>query len=271
MKKISEIQEDINRLARNSASEKPVIAAFGLMNTGKSYLLNMLTEHVEQEYFKTADRRETSANKTFESQKYIYLDTPGLDANDQDDVVAKKGIIDADIILFVHQPQGELESIEIDFLKNLKEDFGKSAKNNIVIVISKIDKEASEKIEEIEAAIRKQCVEILNTSFEIFQVSNTFYKTGVHEKEQDIIEASNIHALARHIEKISPEILYARKGKRDASIEKISIELETLLQNFLNERELIEKELCNEFKDFNQQINQLESFLTESNRKFNQI
>lgn len=260
MKQIAEIQENVNRLMLSSASKKPVIAVFGLMNTGKSYLLNMLTEHVEQEYFKTADQRETSANKTFENQKYIYLDTPGLDANDQDDAIAQKGIVDADIVLFVHQPQGELESIEMDFLQNLKEDFGESTKDSIVIVISKIDKESQEKIDVIEKAIKNQCQEVLGFPLEIFQVSNTFYKEGIHQKQQVIIEASHVDALAKHIEEISLRVLDTRKEKRSVAIDQISIDVDKLLQKLLNERNLIEKNLCYEFKEFNQQVNQLESF-----------
>ena len=66
MKKILAIE---NRLANivlvaNSTPSKPVIAVCGLMNAGKSYLLNMLTQQIDQEYFKTADQRETTTNKT---------------------------------------------------------------------------------------------------------------------------------------------------------------------------------------------------------------
>ena len=74
MKKILAIE---NRLANivlvaNSTPSKPVIAVCGLMNAGKSYLLNMLTQQIDQEYFKTADQRETTTNKTLETEQYIY-------------------------------------------------------------------------------------------------------------------------------------------------------------------------------------------------------
>ena len=82
MKKILDLKNRSEQLALSaySAPNKPLIAVCGLMNTGKSYLLNMLTQHIDQEYFKTADQRETAANKTLETEQYIYLDTPGLDA-----------------------------------------------------------------------------------------------------------------------------------------------------------------------------------------------
>ena len=65
MKKILDIK---NRsasiaLAAHSTPSKPVIAVCGLMNAGKSYLLNMLTQQIDQEYFKTADQREKIDNQ----------------------------------------------------------------------------------------------------------------------------------------------------------------------------------------------------------------
>lgn len=40
------------------------------MNAGKSYLLNMLTRHIDRGYFRTADQRETIINKTLETEQY---------------------------------------------------------------------------------------------------------------------------------------------------------------------------------------------------------
>ena len=93
----------------NDQEQKPVVAVWGLMNAGKSYLLNMLTDHFGEEYFKTNDFRETAEIKKYESNQIIYLDTPGLDANEADNLEAIRGVARADVVLFVHQPQGELE------------------------------------------------------------------------------------------------------------------------------------------------------------------
>ena len=129
MNKIFDLKNRSEQLALGvySAPKKPVIAVCGLMNAGKSYLLNMLTQHIDQEYFKTADQRETTENNKLETEQYIYLDTPGLDANTQDDAIVQPGIAEADFVLFVHQPQGELDPCELAFLRQLKDRFGKSA------------------------------------------------------------------------------------------------------------------------------------------------
>ena len=95
-------QDFLNQKVNDS---KPIIVTWGLMNAGKSYLLNMLTQHIDKEFFKTNDFRETAIISSYETDQYVYLDTPGLDANAQDNLEALKGVKKADIVLFVHQLQ----------------------------------------------------------------------------------------------------------------------------------------------------------------------
>lgn len=258
-------------LGAYSAPGKPVIAVCGLMNAGKSYLLNMLTQNIDQEYFKTADQRETTANKTLETEQYIYLDTPGLDANTQDDAIAQQGIAEADIVLFVHQPQGELDPRELDFLHQLKDSFGKSAKHSVVIVISKIDKEPASKIDAIDEEIQKQCQENLGSVFTTFQVSNTRYKTGISQQKNGLIQASHIDALQQHLKKAAPKIRQARRYKLAASIEALLTEIDTLTQELRDEKTAIQKEVSEQFSHFNAQMEQLQAFLSESASQFKKI
>lgn len=273
MKKTFDLKNRSEQLALSAYStpSKPIIAVCGLMNAGKSYLLNMLTQHIEQEYFKTADQRETTANKKLETQHYIYLDTPGLDANTQDDALAHQGIDEADIVLFVHQPQGELDASELAFLHQLKGRLGKSAKHSIAIVISKIDKESSAKIDAIDKEIQKQCQEKLGTVFSTFQISNTRYKTGISQQKNVLVQASHIDTLLQHLKKITPKIHQSRQNKLAASIEVLRAEIDTLIQELGNEKTLIRKNINEQFSHFNTQMEQLQAFLSESASNFKKI
>lgn len=271
MKKVTKIKNQYEQLICNRPPEKPVIAVCGLMNAGKSYLLNMLTQHIEHEYFKTADQRETTINKRLETEHYIYLDTPGLDANTQDDALAHQGIGEADIVLFVHQPQGELDASELNFLRQLKSRFGKYAKHSIIIVISKIDKEPAAKIDAIDKEIQKQCQENLGAVFSTFQVSNTRYKVGISQKKNGLVQASHIDGLLQHLEKITPKIYQARQSKMTASIEALVAEIDTLIQDFRDEKNLIQRHISEQFSSFNMQMEQLQSFLSESVSNFKKI
>ena len=103
---LDQLEQRLAQLKQRSKQKKPVVAVCGLMNAGKSFLLNMLSQHFDREHFKTADQRETAEIKRLETNDFIYLDTPGLDANNTDDLLAKQGIGSADIVLYVHQPRG---------------------------------------------------------------------------------------------------------------------------------------------------------------------
>lgn len=211
---------------------KPIVAVWGLMNAGKSSLLNMLTEHIDSEYFKTNDFRETTEVKVFETETCIFLDTPGLDANSQDDIEALKGIKQANIVLFVHQLQGELEKVEIDFLKNVRDSFGEFANQNIVIVLAKVDKESPEKVNAIQDKILEQCQEMLGFTPQCFQISNTRYRKGVSEKKDGLIKHSHMNELKSYITSILKDshlvTLARQKHERDEIISQLRQQLEII-------------------------------------------
>jgi tRNA U34 5-carboxymethylaminomethyl modifying GTPase MnmE/TrmE len=273
MKKILALKTRSDRLAQRAvaAPRKPTVAVCGLMNTGKSYLLNMLTQQIDQEYFKTADQRETTINKTLETEQFIYLDTPGLDANTQDDAVAQQGIAEADLVLFVHQPQGELDPSEMAFLRQLKDNFGESAVHSVTLVISKIDKEPAAKIDAIANEIQKQCEEKLGTTFTTFQVSNTRYKTGVSQHKNGLIQASHIDALVQHLQSTIPRIQKARQHKLAAGIAALTADVDVLMQELRDEKIAIQQDIDEQFFPFNAQMKSLQVFLSDSATQFKQI
>lgn len=57
-------------LQEASCSPKPIIAAWGLVKAGKSSLLNMLSGHIEDEFFKTGVVRTTRLNQQLETEHY---------------------------------------------------------------------------------------------------------------------------------------------------------------------------------------------------------
>lgn len=273
MEKVFALKNRSEQLALSTftAPPKPIVAVCGLMNAGKSYLLNMLSQHIEQEFFKTADQRETTTNKKLETDNYIYLDTPGLDANCQDDAMAHQGIDDADIVLFVHQPQGELDPSEMDFLLELKNRFGASAKHCVAIVISKIDKESPEKIEAIRQAIQQQCQAHLGIELPIFQISNTRYQTGMSQKKDGLVQASHIDALLQHLASLQPIVTQTRQVKLTTTLDALLLEIEAVEQELQTEKSCIQQDIAQRFAPFNQQMDQLNTFLKESIANYKKI
>ncbi len=245
----------------DSNNTKPIIAVWGLMNAGKSYLLNMLTDHVSEDYFKTNDIRETAEIKIYEDDEFIFIDTPGLDANEGDDLEAHKGVKEADIVLFVHQPQGALEKNEIEFLSMLKKRYGENADTSIILVLSKIDREPREKIELIQSEVLRQCEEIIDISPQCFTVSGIRYKKGIVDHNTNFVTASHVGELKHYLLDNTYDVESIRKNKKIAEttqmIEEITFALSTLVTDAHN----LNRDICERFKSFDEDMAQFSSWL----------
>ena len=255
----------------SSKKTKPVVVAWGLMNAGKSYLLNMLTQHIESEFFKTNDFRETAQIKTFESTDFIYIDTPGLDASTSDDSVALVGVEKADIVLFVHQIQGELEAIEINFLEGVVKSFGQYANDNIIIVLSKIDKESKEKVEAIRAKVLEQCQEYLGFRPKCITVSNTRYKQGSTKQQKKLMEHSNVEnlyaELQTKVESISKVRQERQVQEKQQLIEKLMKQKKCIESSLMQHEKIINK-LNKDAKSFNSDMESLIGFIKETSEEY---
>jgi len=225
-------QDFLNQSLR---SEKPVIVTWGLMNAGKSSLLNMLTQHIEQEFFKTNDFRETTEVSAYEGDQYIYLDTPGLDANTADNLEALKGIKKADIVLFVHQLQGELEANEVEFLKEVRTSFGQYAEKNIILILSKVDKEDRSKVDQIQKRVLEQCEQYLGFQPQCFQISNKLYQQGIQKHKDGLVRHSHIEDLKQSINSIVSNTQVVRQ-------ERLNQEKALLLKKLTEQKTKIEAE-----------------------------
>lgn len=253
--------------ADNEESSKPVVVAWGLMNAGKSYLLNMLTEHIDSEYFKTNDFRETAEVKKFETDDFIFLDTPGLDASTEDNLMAMQGVGKADIVLFVHQLQGELEAVEIEFLQNLVNSFGEYASDNIIIVLSKVDKEEEQKVEDIRDKVLQQCEIYIGFKPKCIAVSNTVYKAGAAKNIEGLIKVSNIDRLHKLLQGLSESVQSVRAERqlqqRQQLIKQLEDEkkqLEQVLNKYTDKASNIEAHV----KGFNSTMKKLKRFMIDT-------
>ena len=269
--KLNNIRVAMRGIETGQHAPKPVIAACGLMNAGKSYLLNMLTRHFEQEFFRTADIRETVENAQFESDRYIYLDTPGLDANEQDDEHAWSGLQQADVVLFVHQPQGELEAVEADFLRALAAARGSDAGASILVVLSKTDKHTPQNLDAIEARIRQQCAAHLGFEPQVFRVSGKRYRNGLVEDERALVAASGMDALIAQIGTVAATVQAIRARKTLAETQAL---LEAVVQaehRIKARRKRLRSEVIDAFAAFNGEVGKLRAFLDDAASTYTHI
>jgi len=86
-----------------------------------------------------------------------------------------------------------------------------------------------------------------------------------------LVQASHIDALVQHLEKVTPKVHQARQNKMTENIEALMIEIETLVQELRDEKAVLQKDISERFADFNVQMEQLQTFLSESVSIFKKI
>lgn len=251
---VQNYEDKLNQII--SDSDKFYLVNAGRMNHGKSSLLNSLTGKID-DFFEVQDRRTTVKNKEYEYGKNIYfIDTPGLNANDNDDQEAIKAYKKANIILFVHNLSvGDIRKEEVRDIKTIISCF-----NNIDNLVDKFvlvltGKDAIQSKDDLNNIKNKVLLDIKNetelTGFKVFTVSNTTYKNGLKNNKSKLIEHSGIKLLHEYIDSF---IMASNSEIQDRICERIDLETGKiiyklqLLKDERNKKLMKEKKVINEFK-----------------------
>jgi tRNA U34 5-carboxymethylaminomethyl modifying GTPase MnmE/TrmE len=174
------------------------IVVCGLMNAGKSALLNALTGNLDKEVFVTKAVRSTTVLQTLVHEGVTYVDTPGIDANDEDDLQAWRGLATADIILFAHNfGTGTLETVEVEFLRELKSR-RPDVEANLLVVLTHAENASEQRQDRLDAigAILSSVFDSLSV---LIPTSFTTYRKGVLEEKPALIKHSGISLLQHHL------------------------------------------------------------------------
>lgn len=186
---------------------KLFIVNAGRMNHGKSSLFNAL---LGREEFAVKDIRCTKENKEVLWEDNLFLiDTPGLDATDEDDTVAFDAYRKSACIIFVHKTSiGELHKSELDTVKQLMELFPSREKflaGFCLVLTCKEEYEDEERdkiVDKIRQEMENHCAVKLSEE-QIFTVSNTTYFEAIQEADVEnrriLMEYSGIPDLKQYI------------------------------------------------------------------------
>ncbi|EJG1634280.1 GTPase [Vibrio parahaemolyticus] len=191
-KNLAILREQLNR-----QDMKVNVVVYGSYNVGKSSLLNSLTEQLENEFFLTNDVPETRTNKVYEKDSVRFIDTPGLDVNDEDTEQAESGAFQGDIIIFVHKlTAGSIQQQDLDAMQKIYYEHGDP--NSVLFVVT--SSELMKPHDTIVRELTQQVGEFLSPNVDISFVSNKFYKRGVVEDKAKFVEISNINQLQQTLE-----------------------------------------------------------------------
>jgi len=227
--------------------DKINIIAVGLLKAGKSTLMNCLTGNSKDEYFKTGVIRETLKNKSYEIGNIVYTDTPGLDAELNDELEAESSLLTADLVLFVHNiNDGELDEPEINYMNMVSNSCESSDEfiKKTVFVLTNLDKKdygTRNDSFEIVNRLKEQVVSLFSNYPDVISVSSTRYLKGVNETKRVFEERSNFYKLHDILNTKKAITLKEKKGaiKRQITIRN-EILLKSLKQHLANKNEILE-------------------------------
>lgn len=275
-------KEDISSLEaiQESLNENQItVTCIGLYNHGKSTLLNVLIKDFEFKTFKTADARETSVNKTVAYGGINYIDTPGLNANKQDDNQVLEVIKNSDITLFVHNvTTGEFSKVEIEFLESIKKYWENPQifLDRTIFVLSRIDgANSKEDVKNTQDKMQKQIQDIFHSYSFFISLSAEDYKDGIVNKEDELITQGNVQELEKGIEALSEKSRQAIQKTKQERLNRKYRELIGKLENRMNSNQETLMKFINEQEkrniEFQSDINKIEATLKSKYAQLNNL
>ena len=217
----------------DTTQDEPVrVATMGLVNSGKSSLLNALMG--QHELFPTGDARKTAQIQVERVDHYAYVDTPGLDALAQDEATAREQLGDVDVILFAHAATlGGLDVPERAALALVEKIFpsGDERTLRFVPALTMIDRiPVPEDLEAVRRKFAAECREALGVTPVLFKVSARRFMKGVAEERPRLRDLSGVPTLSGHLAEATTSMLAFRERDLVRRAERVLAEIdETLL------------------------------------------
>ena len=209
-----------------SAHKLPKITCAGIYNSGKSSVLNALTD---SDHFAVGDIPTTASIDEYEHNGFLYVDTPGLNANNFDNETAQKAFKDADVILFVtNMLSGGLSAAEADYLKKLAEILGgtDNLKEQTIFAMSNLHQVSKDSVDEIINEHSKSIESTLGFKpKKIISFDSVTYWEGKRSGSDQLISASGLNNLKAEI--ISVENNVSKQSNEIAAV-RLSAKASTL-------------------------------------------
>jgi len=250
-KYISYNELDSIKILKKAIKESTIlVTCMGLYNHGKSTLLNTLIKDFEHKTFKTADVRETAENKKIIYGDITFVDTPGLNAKENDNKRVFDAVKESDINLFVHNVStGEFTKVEVEFLYNIKKHWNdpKEFIERTLFVLTRTDTASEDDITTTQQRMIQQIQEIFGVSANFIALSAKSYTKGMLENKKLLVKKSNVeeleNALATLKDSYKASIVKTKKERLDRLYDDLIKKLSSKVQTNKLEIAQIKKEL----------------------------
>lgn len=228
----------------------------GMVSSGKSSLYNALINSSE-EFFPTGAARTTTKADFFDYNYISYIDTPGIDVRNEDDALAFSIIIEADIIVVIHNIRtGPLNRSEVEWLERIVRGMNsvEMCKSRIVFVVSwKDTREKEDGYNELVENVKEQVFKIVGIEIPFFTVSVKKYQQGIEKKKDILVKNSGIQELRDYLEEYAFQYLEKKKDINNEELIVLVCEMKSILQKVRDKKEKEVKKIINKVRD-NQKI-----------------
>ena len=220
------------------------VTCMGLYNHGKSSLLNVLIDDFDEQTFKVADKRETAENKSVAHNQFNYIDTPGLNAKENDDKKVMDVVKKSNINLFVHNINtGEFVGKEVDFFNAINKHWQdpQAFIESTIFVLSRKDGVTDEVLEQGRARMQAQIKQYFGCEAIMIAVAAKSYQKGAKENKSMLIKDSGIDELKTCLAKLAKQVSKTLDKTRRARLENKCADLEKHLRHKIEKTRLVIK------------------------------
>jgi tRNA U34 5-carboxymethylaminomethyl modifying GTPase MnmE/TrmE len=219
-----------------SGKDGVTIANTGLVNSGKSSLFNALLDRNDgTERFPVGPVRTTKHGDREHLLDWLdILDTPGIDATEEDDDVAYQTLMEADLIVATHNiKMGMLNKSEYEWFSHLAEKMQKEEiQQRIIFVCTWID-EREKDAEAYQNALDetyRQVTQALGAEVPFWTVSAKRYMTAKQKDNANLESASNIPQFKKFLLERGEEIRKTAQAQRLQQLRNLCQETRRTLQ-----------------------------------------
>jgi len=212
---------------------EPTLMVYGTYNSGKSTLLNALFGI--DEMAKTGDSPETAEVHEYKYNGYTIYDTPGINAPIEHEEVTNEHLKKCEVILFVLSNDGSLEE---EYVYRKISDIVKLNKPLLIVLNNKKNsnpnsKETIQEIDKVNINLSKigdrAGIKNIEERVSLCMVDVLTALEGKLEKEQELIDESNIIQLEKSINK-----LLSDAGSNDV-INALNIYIKDFIDNVISQ------------------------------------
>ena len=262
-----------------NSGDTVTIANTGRVNSGKSTLFNALLDR--RRFDEGAVRTTITGEREALQDGIELLDTPGTQATEEDDEAAFQAVVEADLIVFVHNSKEPLDRFETAWLERLGGDIGtEQIADRLIFVCSWLDKgEKVANYDELQESLRRQIHSALGSSVDLWEVSAMRYFNGMERQKQGLVKASRIPEFREHLIHKAELARAELSHKRQEQLARLAEETETrlgeqrsaLIRERESRREAVERSYLPMFRYWEQTYESFKSYRKRAKDQLNNV